>query len=692
MRVTAFDETHCHKWALLLRERRNKLDKLISAIAGKDVESARRLFSEIFYGVTSSKGSDPGMAGSLLYHMAMVTKMETENKLLVEEFKSDVPEITAELNPLFRTFISDVEELTKAPLNLSTDWHKVVFREPLSSGMKIRLFEPLNKSAQAVKNGLMDENNGVAGLLERVFCQWSEHIIEMRLRQEYETMKGLLLTAGIVKNVGLSRMQDFMVRVKDTFGEETVRIALDVTLKVGMRREKLQSIMFSDHFISYTMDMAKLNGRMEFLNCPIFGSHEYIRRHSGIGEEVSALFCTHFCSAHAKAMLSSVLPFAFTLWHPKRIATHGICEFYLKLAHSPIAEPSAYVPLVLSWNVTRKCNLKCSHCYVNATTQELKNELDTEEAKMLMDQISEVSRPLLILSGGEPLMRKDVFELISYGSAKGFKMGLGSNGSLIDGRVAKELKKAGIATVSVSLDSSIPEQHDDFRGVKGSWEKTVAAIRALKEQNVLVQVNTTVTQQNYGEIEDIMSLAERLGVENFHLFFLVPTGRGVKVTDISPNKYENMIKIAFSKAGRHKLNIRPSCAPQFMRIAKDVGLDMRQWIRGCIAGLYYCRVYPNGDVTPCPYLPVRLGNVREKTFREIWRTSEVFKNLRDFTALKGKCGACNYKDVCGGCRARAYGLSSDFIDFCGDLHEPTGLTGDYLKEDPWCVYNPEKRD
>jgi radical SAM protein with 4Fe4S-binding SPASM domain len=390
-------------------------------------------------------------------------------------------------------------------------------------------------------------------------------------------------------------------------------------------------------------------------------------------------------------MLSSVLPFTFTLWQPKRIATHGLCEFYLKLAYSPTAEPAPFVPLILSWNVTRKCNLKCAHCYINATEEELQDELSTEEAKILMDQISAVSRPLLILSGGEPLLRNDILELIRYGTAKGFKMGLGSNGSLIDCKTAKDLKEAGITTVSISLDSGIPEIHDDFRGVKGSWEKAIGAIRALREENVLVQVNTTVTQQNYGEIDEIMSLVEQLGVENFHLFFLVPTGRGVKIADISPAKYEDMIRTTFAKAAKHKLNVRPSCAPQFMRIAKDSGLDMRQWIRGCIAGLYYCRVYPNGDVTPCPYLPVRLGNITEQTFGQIWRTSEVFKNLRDFSTLKGKCGACEYIRVCGGCRARAYGLSSDFIDFCGDLHEPAELKGDYLKEDPWCVYQPKER-
>ena len=449
--------------------------------------------------------------------------------------------------------------------------------------------------------------------------------------------------------------------------------------------------MLSDHFINYTMDLAKLDGRMQFLNCPIFGGHEYISEKLGISDAASSLFCTHFCYAHTKAMLNTVLPFTFALWQPQRIATHGKCEFYLKLAYSPTASTSEkFIPLVISWNLTRKYNLKCPHCYINATTQQLKNELTTEEARNLIDQICEVSRPLLILSGGEPLLRKDVYELVHHGAEKGLKMGLGSNGSLIDDAAAKKLKDAGIETVSISLDSNIPEQHDEFRGVGGSWEKAVRAIKALRENGVLVQVNTTVTQQNYDQIDDIMSLAEKLGVENFRLFFLVPTGRGAKIADRSPAKYEGMIKTTFAKAAKHKLNVRPPCAPQFMRIAKDMDLDMRQWIRGCIAGLYYCRVYPNGDITPCPYLPIKLGNIREKSFKEIWFNSEVFKSLRDFNALKGKCGVCNYRALCGGCRARVYGLSSDFIDYCGDLHEPAELKGDYLTEDPWCVYQPKK--
>jgi sulfatase maturation enzyme AslB (radical SAM superfamily) len=384
----------------------------------------------------------------------------------------------------------------------------------------------------------------------------------MRLIQEYETIKGLLVTAELAKNIDLQTLENTMERIQDKFGQETVNIALDVTLKVGMRREKLQSIMLSDHFINYTMDVEKLDGHMEFLNCPIFGSHKYALEKYDIPLEVSTLFCTHFCFAHAKAMLNSVLPFPLTLWQPKLIATHGNCEFYLKLAYSPVAETSErFIPLVMSWNITRECNMKCAHCYINATDKKLDNELTTKEARELIDQIYQVSRPLLILSGGEPLLRPDIFELINYGSNKGLKMGLGSNGSLIDETVARKLKDAGIATVSISVDSNVPSQHDEFRAVAGAWEKAIEACKALRKNNILVQANTTLTQQNYSQIDDIMSLAEGIGVENFHLFFLVPTGREIKLTDISPKKYEEMITKTFAKTGKHTLNVRASCAP-----------------------------------------------------------------------------------------------------------------------------------
>ena len=210
----------------------------------------------------------------------------------------------------------------------------------------------------------------------------------MRLIQEYETIKGLLVTAELAKTIGVPALEKAMTEVQDKFGQETVSIALDVTLKVGMRREKLQSVMLSDHFINMTMSTETLDGKMEFLNCPIYGSHKYAQEKYGVNDKVSALFCKHFCFAHAKAMLDTVLPFPFTLWQPKLIATDGNCEFYLKLAHSPEAEKTErFVPLVMSWNVTRECNMKCSHCYINATEKKLSNELTTKEGKNLIDQI-----------------------------------------------------------------------------------------------------------------------------------------------------------------------------------------------------------------------------------------------------------------------------------------------------------------
>ena len=687
--LTNFDVRQCHKWAQLLISRRQKLNEALAAIEKQDFDLATKLFNQIFTGLPSGKQADPGMAGSLLYHMAMVTKMESETHVILKELNKKLPNVSVQLIKVYGDFESDAKELTKESVP-SMNFQGITSRPRLNSEEKIALFNKLkqeNRKVEALVNS-KDPKTGKA--LERLFETWAEQIVSMRLIQEYETIKGLLVTAELAKIIGVTALEEAMARVQDKFGQETVSIALDVTLKVGMRREKLQSVMLSDHFINMAMSNETLDGHMEFLNCPIFGSHSYTAEKYGVDDKVSALFCRHFCFAHAKAMLDTVLPFPFTLWQPKLIGSDGNCEFYLKLAHSPQAkEAEPFVPLVMSWNVTRECNMKCSHCYINATEGKLANELTTKEAKKLMDQICEVSKPLLILSGGEPLLRSDIFELIKYGVSKGLKMGLGSNGSLIDDSVAKKLKDSGIATVSISLDSNIPTQHDEFRGVVGAWEKAVNACKALRKNNVLVQVNTTLTHQNYNQIDEIMSLAEGLGVENFHLFFLVPTGRGTKLTDISPQKYEDMITNTFAKVAKHRLNVRPSCAPQFMRIAKGMGLDMRQWIRGCIAGLYYCRIYPNGDVTPCPYLPVKLGNVREKSFKEIWFGSPIFKALRDPNSLKGKCGACEFRTLCGGCRARAYGLSSDFIDYCGDLHEPVELKKDYLTEDPWCTYQPK---
>ncbi len=401
------------------------------------------------------------------------------------------------------TLKSSLKEVAPLPSNL----HEITKSARLGTEEKIALFNKLKQENKKVEALLNSKNPAAGKALEKLFGDWAEQIVRMRLIQEYETIKGLLVMAELAKTIGLPALENAMARVQEKFGQETVSIALDVTLKVGMRREKLQSVMLSDHFINMTMSTETLDGHMEFLNCPIYGSHKYAAEKYGVNDKVSALFCTHFCFAHAKAMLDTVLPFPFTLWQPKLMAKDGNCEFYLKLAYSPEAQTSErFVPLVMSWNVTRECNMKCSHCYINATEKKLDNELTTQEAKKLMDQICQVSSPLLILSGGEPLLRPDIYELIQYGASKGLKMGLGSNGSLIDDAVAGKLKAAGIATVSISLDSNIPAQHDEFRGVAGAWEKAVNACKALRKNNVLVQVNTTLTHENYNQIDDIMTL------------------------------------------------------------------------------------------------------------------------------------------------------------------------------------------
>jgi radical SAM additional 4Fe4S-binding domain len=687
--MTNFDSRHCHKWAQLLTDRKAKLNQAVCAVEKQDFDSAKKLTSQIFAGVMGRQ-SDPGMAGSLLYHMAMVTKMESETQVLLDELNVKLPNVSSTLNRIYGEFYADAKELTVGVMQLNLDADVIEKTKHLSSEEKIVLFTKLKQGQRAVEAQLASGDPKAARALEKLFDDWAQQVVLMRFIQEYETIKGLLVLSALVKTHGYEAVEEAMQRVQDEFGKRTVNIALDVTLKVGMRREKLQSVMLADHFINMTMDGSTLDGKMEFQNCPIHGGHHYAQEKYGVDPKVSTLFCNHFCFAHAKAMLDTVLPFPFTLWQPKLMAKDGACEYYLKMAYSPEAKTQErYVPLVMSYNVTRECNMKCSHCYINATDKKLEDELTTEEAKKVIDQIHQVSSPLLILSGGEPLLRQDIYELIEYGSKKGLKMGLGSNGYLIDDAVARKLKAAGIATVSISIDSSIPAQHDAFRGVEGAWEKSVNACKALRSNGILVQVNTTLTHDNYNQIDDIMTLAESIGVENFHLFFLVPTGRGVKLTDISPEKYEEMITNTFAKVHKHRLNVRPSCAPQFMRIAQGMGLDMRQWVRGCLAGMHYCRIYPNGDVTPCPYLPIKLGNIREQSFKDIWFNSEVFKNLRNLNTLKGKCGACEYKTLCGGCRARAYGLSSDFIDYCGDLHVPAEQRKDYLTEDPWCVYQPK---
>jgi AdoMet-dependent heme synthase len=340
---------------------------------------------------------------------------------------------------------------------------------------------------------------------------------------------------------------------------------------------------------------------------------------------------------------------------------------------------------VISWNVTRRCNLECTHCYLPAKTRKestaitTPDELTSKEAFQLIDQIAHVNpEVMLILSGGEPLLREDLFELSAYATAKGMMVVLGSNGILIDDTVAWKMKQSGVSGISISLDSIDPVLHDSIRSCKGAWGKAVAAITHCNNAGLSVQINAVVTNKNYDQLAELIVYSRSLGAKVFSPFFLVCTGRGEELTDLSPQQYEKVLSRIVESQGRHKdMMIRTRCAPTVRRILYDANPGsplLKMGTGGCLAGRSYCRIAPEGDVTPCPYMPLSTGNVRERDFNDIWKNSDLFNSLRK-PALKGKCKECRFSLLCGGCRARAYAVHKD-----------------YLEADPWCDYDPRGGD
>jgi radical SAM protein with 4Fe4S-binding SPASM domain len=315
-------------------------------------------------------------------------------------------------------------------------------------------------------------------------------------------------------------------------------------------------------------------------------------------------------------------------------------------------------------------------------------ELDTEDARSVIDQIAALGTRVLILSGGEPLMRSDIFELAAYARERGLNVSLGTSGILINDAIAARMKDAGIRKAAISIDAPEPAMHDRFRGLPGAWDRAVEGIRACLRNGVGVQVNITVLRENYQLIHEIIAFCESLGVREFQLFFLVPAGRGTAMEDITPAMYETIIHDVMEKTASGTVTVRPTCAPQYTRIRAGLGQEQAPF-PGCLAGKQYLRIYPTGDVTPCPYLPLAIGNVTRTPLAEIWQDSPVLKELRDPDLLEGKCGACGYRRVCGGCRARAYGLHRTAGNSCGGLDRAVDPAGSYLAEEPWCPYVPE---
>lgn len=323
--------------------------------------------------------------------------------------------------------------------------------------------------------------------------------------------------------------------------------------------------------------------------------------------------------------------------------------------------------MIISWNTTQACNINCVHCYRDAGAKRA-DELTTTEGKKLLSEIAQAGFKIMIFSGGEPLLRPDIYELIRHARNVGMRPVIGSNGTLITADVARELKNAGLAVAGISIDSLNQKNHDHFRGCSGAWEQTLSGIEACRQAGLPFQIHTTVTSWNENEILDITDMAVKLGAIAHHIFFLVPTGRGKDIEDttLKTAQYEALLESILDKQTQVPIELKPTCAPQFMRIAKQKGIPMR-FTRGCLAGTTYCVILPNGDVQPCPYLPMKAGNVRDTAFDRIWRDSHLLHEFRN-EPLKGGCGSCGYGDICGGCRARAYYYSN----------------GDYLAEEPWC--------
>ena len=337
----------------------------------------------------------------------------------------------------------------------------------------------------------------------------------------------------------------------------------------------------------------------------------------------------------------------------------------------------SFIPYAISWNLTSRCNLECQHCYLDATARGTgaEGELSTDEALRIVTQIAEVNKEaVLILTGGEPLARPDIYQIASRAAGLGMMVVIGTNGTLLNRNVALKLKESGVTGVGVSLDSISPEKHDAFRGVKGAFFKTLAGLNAAKDAGLAVQVQTTPTRENIDELPQLADFAHRLGAKAFNIFFLVCTGRGEKMSDITPDEYEKVLNWAVDAKDKYPgMLIRPKCAPHFKRILHQRNPDdglFKTYVAACRAGTHYTRIDPNGKVTPCPYMDIEAGDLRKEDFASIWEGSAVLAKYRT-PEYGGKCGMCQYRLLCGGCRARAY-----------------ALTGDDMGEDYWCVYEP----
>ena len=352
---------------------------------------------------------------------------------------------------------------------------------------------------------------------------------------------------------------------------------------------------------------------------------------------------------------------------------------------------------LLFWEATIKCNLSCAHCRRLESDEAVVTDLSTSQGKDLIEQLAQIGRaqpmmPVLVFSGGEPLCRDDIFELIAYAGSLGITPALATNGTMINVATSQKIVDSGIVRVAVSLDGSTAEVHNRLRQLDGSFEKAIEGIRQLHKKKVPFQINITLTKHNAEQLNDVYALTGSLGAVALHIFMLVPVGCGRTLAEtdmLSPQQYEQKLLEICRLDNTGQLQVKVTCGPHYERVIRQQGLYQTRSkagsgyssvpgrsrhsgsSKGCLAGLGVLFVGHQGDVFPCGYLPVKCGNVLKESLSQIWHNNKDLARMRDSSALEGKCGICGYKEVCGGCRGRAYAAA-----------------GNYMAEEPYCAYIP----
>ncbi len=351
-------------------------------------------------------------------------------------------------------------------------------------------------------------------------------------------------------------------------------------------------------------------------------------------------------------------------------------------------QQKAFIPRLIALETTRKCPLKCQHCRASACNSAYSDELSTKEIFALLDNVASFAKPIIILTGGEPMTRADIYDIARYGTSLGLRMVMAPCGILMNRENVQEMMAAGIERISLSLDGATAQSHDAFRQSEGSFDSVITAATLAREAGLSFQINTTVTKLNYRELDKILDIALSLGAVSYHPFLLVPTGRGEAMANLTITKeeYEERLNWIYDKSQSLPIDIKPTCAPHYYRIIRErtsaegrklsVEHDgMAAKTKGCLGGFGFAFVSHRGSVQICGFLEKSAGNLRKNgfNFRDIWETSPFLQEIRDLNGYHGKCGVCSYKRVCGGCRARSF-----------------AQTGDYLHDEPYCLYQPKK--